>query len=209
MQNASLQLIGLTGGIGSGKSTITNWFKQKGIPVMDADAIAHSLVYPGSPAWQAILVQFGQSILNPNHSLNRQKLASLVFSSPKAKKQLEHILHPLIQQEMLRQAILLKQKGHSIILYSAPLIFEANLQHLFDAVILVTCTTKQQIERICKRDGLSQQEAIARIESQMPLSEKKKHTPYQIDNSGSLAETKQQLERLWLQLQKKNDGIVP
>ena len=166
-------LVGLTGGVATGKSTVAKMFKQCGAIVIDADELAYEVVKPGKPAWKEIVELFGKAVLNQDRSLNRQVLGRIVFGNPKKRRQLEHIIHPRVARE---QARLTKQVARidpkAVVIYDVPLLFEAGIDTRVDITIVVTADRKTQIARLKKRNGLSYTEAIRRIRSQMPLAKK-------------------------------------
>lgn len=166
-------LVGLTGGVATGKSTVANMFKQCGAPVIAADLLARQVVEPGKPAWRAIVKLFGKTVLNPDRSLDRQALGSIVFRNPKKRRQLERIIHPRVareQQRLVRR--IAKRKPRAVILYEVPLLFEAGVDKRVDRIIVVIADRETQIARLKKRNGLSRAEALRRIRSQMSLTKK-------------------------------------
>lgn len=195
-----MKCFALTGGIASGKSTVSTLLAKANIPIINADLLAREVVLPNSEGIRQIAENFGQEFLNESGGLDRKKMADLVFSDVQARKKLEDITHPLIS-EKLRFALskLLSQKVPYVI-YEAPLIFEKGLQTFFAATILVIVKTPIQEERLIKRDNISIAEARKRIKAQMPTAQKVKMTHFEIDNSGSLAQTQEQLQRIWFQL---------
>lgn len=171
--SAAMILVGLTGGVATGKSTVAKMFKQCGAVVIDADELAHEVVKPGTPAWREIVAFFGKTVLNQDRSLNRQALGSIVFRNPKKRRQLERIIHPRVARE---QARLTKQAARAdptaVVIYDVPLLFEAGIDTRVDKTLVVTADRETQLARLKKRNGLSRVEAIRRIRSQMPLSKK-------------------------------------
>ncbi len=180
-----MKWIGLTGGIATGKSTVTGLIESRGFSVIDADQISHELTQISEPGYQEILSHFGADILDPSFRLDRKKLGEIIFSSPAQKKILENILHPLIQDRVQELKEFYKLKGKSVLFYDVPLLFENNLSEQFDAVLMIWCQPEIQVMRLINRNSLSQGQAEQRIMSQMPLSEKIKKATYCIDNSGS------------------------
>jgi dephospho-CoA kinase len=166
-------LVGLTGGVATGKSTVANMFKQCGAVVIDADLLARQVVEPGKPAWRAIVKLFGKTVLNPDNSLNRHALGAIVFLHPAKRRALEAIVHPRVARE---QARLTKQAArkdpHAVVIYDVPLLFEAGIDKRVDQTIVVTADQTTQVSRLKKRDDLSRAEALRRIHSQMPLTRK-------------------------------------
>ena len=166
-------LVGLTGGVATGKSTVAKMFKQCGAVVIDADQLARDVVKPGKPAWRAIVTLFGKTVLNPDRSLDRQALGSIVFRNRTKRRQLERIIHPRIareQQRLVRRVA--KRKPHAVVIYEVPLLFEAGVDKRVDEIIVVTADRETQIVRLTKRNSLSRAEALRRIRSQMPLAKK-------------------------------------
>ena len=180
-------LVGLTGGVATGKSTVAKMFKQCGAIVIDADELAHEVVKPGKPAWREIVGLFGKAVLNQDRSLNRQTLGSIVFRNPKKRRQLEHIIHPRVAREqtrLTRQAARTDPKA--VVIYDVPLLFEAGIDKRVDTTIVVTADRETQIARLKKRNGLSRTDAIRRIKSQMPLQKKCLLADVQIDGTKRL-----------------------
>ena len=166
-------LVGLTGGIATGKSTVAKMFKQCGAAVINADLLARQVVEPGKPAWRAIVKLFGKTVLNQDRSLDRQALGSIIFHNPKKRRQLERIIHPRVAREQARLTKAITRKDpNAVVIYEVPLLFEAGVDKRVDKIIVVTADRNIQIARLKKRDGLSRAEAIRRIRSQMPLAKK-------------------------------------
>jgi dephospho-CoA kinase len=166
-------LVGLTGGVATGKSTVAKMFKQCGAVVIDADELAHEVVKPDKPAWQEIVKTFGKAVLNPDRTLNRRKLGAVVFGNRTKLRRLEHIIHPRVAREQTRLARhAARNDPQSVVIYDVPLLFEAGVDKRVDKIIVVTADRKTQIARLKKRNSLSRAEAIRRIHSQMPLAKK-------------------------------------
>lgn len=166
-------LVGLTGGVATGKSTVAKMFKQCGAIVIDADELAHEVVKPGKPAWREIVKTFGKTVLNADSTLNRRKLGAVVFRNQTKRRRLERIIHPRVAREQTRLTKQAARKDpHAVVFYDVPLLFEADIDKRVDRTIVVTADQKTQIARLKKRNGLSRAEAIRRIKSQMPLSKK-------------------------------------
>ncbi|MEC2071708.1 dephospho-CoA kinase [Alkalihalophilus marmarensis] len=189
-------LIGLTGGIASGKSTVSNWLSEHGYPIIDADKIARDVVEPGMGAYEGIVGQFGREILFEDGTINRKKLGSIIFKDVKKRSELNQIVHPAVRREMLAQKDRYEAEGHETIIFDIPLLFESNLFHLVDRVMLVYVDKQTQLNRLLERDQAGSEDAKARIASQLPLEDKKSRADYIIDNSGSLEETFQQLKNV-------------
>jgi dephospho-CoA kinase len=166
-------LVGLTGGVATGKSTIAKMFEQCGAVVIDADELARDVVRPGKPAWREIVKLFGRTVLNQDRSLNRQTLGSIVFRNPIKRRQLERIIHPRVAREQVRLTKAIARKDpKSVVIYEVPLLFEARIDKRVDKIIVVTTDRETQIARLKKRNGLSRAEAIRRVNCQMPLAKK-------------------------------------
>lgn len=166
-------LVGLTGGVATGKSTVAKMFKRCGAVVIDADELARDVVKPGEPAWREIIALFGKTVLNQDRSLNRQALGSIVFRNLKKRRQLERIIHPRVAREqarLTRQAA--RRDPKAVVIYDVPLLFEAGIDKRVDTTIVVTADRETQVARLKKRNGLSRSEAVRRIRNQMPLSKK-------------------------------------
>lgn len=186
-------VIGLTGGIASGKSTVSNMIKELGIPVIDADAEARLAVEEGEKAYNEIVHHFGESILLEDGSIDRAKLGAIIFNDEKQRLVLNSIVHPAVRIKMLRKKEDYTNKGHQFIVMDIPLLFESKLTAMVDKVIVVYVDDLVQLERLKSRNGFSEEEAKARIASQMPLKEKKKLADAVINNNGTIEETKVQL----------------
>jgi len=177
-------LVGLTGGIATGKSTVANMFERCGAVVIDADALAHQVVEPGKPAWRAIIETFGKAVLNPDRTLNRQALGAVVFRSRTKLRRLEQIIHPRVAREqarLTRQAA--RKDPKAVVIYDVPLLYEAGIDKRVDTTIVVTADRETQIARLKKRNGFTRTEAIRRIRSQMPLKEKAAAADYLLDGT--------------------------
>lgn len=185
--------IGLTGGIASGKSTVTEMIRGLGIPVIDADQIARDVVKAGEEAYEQIIQTFGQDILQENGEIDRAKLGAIVFYNEQERKKLNAIVHPAVRRRMLAEKEAYVQKGAKTIVLDIPLLFESELTHFIDKIIVVYVDDDIQLERLMKRNGFSKEEALARIRSQLPLHEKVKKADAVINNNGTIEETKQQL----------------
>ncbi|BDG46186.1 dephospho-CoA kinase [Parageobacillus sp. KH3-4] len=189
--------IGLTGGIASGKSTVTKMIRELGIPVIDADQIARDVVKMGEEAYKQIIQTFGQDILQENGEIDRTKLGAIVFHNEQERKKLNAIIHPVVRRRMLAEKEAYVQKGAQTVVLDIPLLFESELTHLVDKIIVVYVDDDVQLERLMKRNGFSKEEALARIRAQMPLREKVKKADAVIDNNGTIEETKQQLLQIF------------
>lgn len=186
----AIPILGLTGGIATGKSTVSNLFKNLGITVVDADLIAREVVAPQTPALKEIAKQFGPEILLDNGELNRAKLRQIIFKNEADKSWLNNLLHPIIRQEIIKQ--LSEAKGPYVIL-DAPLLLENGLDQLCVKTIVVDIPSEQQIERGASRDNVTKEQIIKIIGSQMPRTEKLEKADLIIDNSGSIENTQNQV----------------
>ncbi len=176
-------LIGLTGGIASGKSLAAEELKRLAAHIIDADEIAREVVKPASPACNKIVKEFGEKIINPDKTLNRKALGKIVFSNPLLRKRLEQITHPRILDEIDKRILAIQDKDQkAMIIIDAALLIEVGLHKKMDKVIVVYADEKTQITRSMKRDGLSYNEAKKRISAQMPLQEKKEYADFVIEN---------------------------
>lgn len=177
-------LIGLTGGVATGKSTVAKMFKQCGAIIIDADELAREVVLPGKPAWRGIVRQFGKSVLNADRTINRQALGAIVFSCPVKRRVLERLIHPRVAREQRRLTREAARKDPSaVVIYDVPLLFEAGIDKRVDKIIVVTADRSTQITRLKNRNGLTRSEALRRIRSQMPLSEKLRKADMVIDGT--------------------------
>lgn len=195
MQPVTL-VIGLTGGIASGKSTVAQMFQQRGITVVDADVIAKEAVEKGMPAYRKITETFGSGVLLETGDIDRKKLGELVFKNEEKRMQLNAIVHPEVRKTMIRERDEAIQAGERFVVLDIPLLYESGLEHLADKVIVVWIPKKLQLERLMKRNSLNEEEALNRIHAQLPLDEKRKKADAVIDNSGCLEDTENQLQRL-------------
>ncbi len=189
------RVIGLTGGIGTGKSTVARMFEARGVPVVDADAVAREVVAPGTVGNAEIAAAWPQTVA-PDGAIDRKKLAAIVFGDPAARARLEAITHPLIQQASASRLTDLAGQGHPLALYEAALLVESGRWRDFDGLIVVTASPERQIERAVARGGLSHDEAAARVKAQLPTDEKARVATHVIDNDGPLAETERQVDRV-------------
>ncbi len=194
-------LVGLTGGIGSGKSQVAQMFKRLGAYLIDADQLAHEAVQPDRPVLKRIVEAFGPEILNPDGTLERATLGRQVFDDAEKRELLNSIVHPYVFREEERRRKEIAQKDpKAIVLFDAALLIETGSDQLMDKVILVTIDRRKQIGRIMKRDGLSREEAVRRIEAQMPQSKKKSRADYMIDGGQPLDAVEAQVGQIYKEL---------
>ncbi|MCY8093773.1 dephospho-CoA kinase [Bacillus haynesii] len=189
-------VIGLTGGIASGKSTVAQMFQQCGITVVDADVIAKEAVEQGMPAYQKIVETFGQGVLLETGDIDRRKLGEIVFANEEKRLQLNAIVHPEVRKMMIKQRDEAIRAGERFVVLDIPLLYESGLEHLTEKVIVVWVPKELQLERLMKRNRFNEDEALNRIHAQHSLDEKKKRADAVIDNSGSLKDTEAQLHQL-------------
>ncbi|WP_200761018.1 dephospho-CoA kinase [Effusibacillus dendaii] len=196
-----VMIAGLTGGIASGKSTVSKMFRELGAPIVDADIIARLVVEPDRPAWQGIVEEFGTEILLSDRTIDRTKLGSIIFADASRRDKLNRIVHPRVREEAARQVEqFLREDPKRPILQDVPLLIETGLYKQMDKVIVVYVNEETQLQRLMQRDGSTKAEAMQRIRAQMPIEEKKKFADFLIDNSGSLEGTRQQVEQIWEEL---------
>ncbi|CAG8441810.1 9442_t:CDS:2 [Acaulospora morrowiae] len=191
-----MKIIGLTGGISSGKSTVSRMFIRRKIPVIDGDLLARQVVEPGRPAFKLIVKHFTPEILQEDGTLNREKLGNIIFSDEKQRKILNKCTHPFIRTEILKLLIWYWIKGERIIVLDAPLLIESGLNRYIRTVLVVYCPERLQLTRLVERDKISESAARQRISSQMPLKEKVKHANYVIDNSADIKTTEEQVDKI-------------
>lgn len=189
--------LGLTGGIATGKSTVSKYLKEKkGLPVLDADDIAHQIMGPNQPILTEISETFGADYINDDGSLNRQKLGALVFNDDQARQKLDDLTHPRIFCAFEAQMLELESVGTALVVLDIPLLFENEQRLTYDAIAVVVTTEHTQLKRLMQRNALTESEAMARIQSQMPLVEKKASADYVIQNNGTPAETYKQVDQM-------------
>ncbi|MEH7157640.1 dephospho-CoA kinase [Neobacillus drentensis] len=197
-------VIGLTGGIASGKSTVSNIFKEMNITVVDADIEARLAVMKGETAYHKIIADFGEGILMDTGEIDRQKLGSIIFNQADKRQRLNEIVHPEVRKRMNDQVEKAKQNGEEVIVLDIPLLFESKLTYMVDKTILVFVDNETQLKRLMVRNNLSVEDAEARIHSQMPLADKIKLADAVINNNGAIEETKKQLLNVLVQFGIKN-----
>jgi dephospho-CoA kinase len=192
-----MRVIGLTGGIATGKSSIARFFLDRGAAVIDADQLAREAVEPGSRGLAEVIAAFGTGVLVPDGRLDRKHLGNLVFSDSRKRIQLEGILHPEIKRLAEKRIADTAATGQRVVFYMAPLLIEAGVTERVDEVWVVTLRPEVQLERLEMRDRISRAEAQRIVDSQMPLAEKEKYGRVVIDNSGSPEETGRLLAEIW------------
>lgn len=192
-----MRIIGLTGGIASGKTTVARMLAELGAVIVDADQISREAVMPGSAALTALVEEFGPDILLPDGALDRARVARTVFRDPEARKRLEAILHPAIRQLAHKRLTELREAGTEVVLYVAPLLIEAGAVSIVDEIWVVHVEQATQISRLMARDGITEQEALQRIAAQMPMEEKRKYGKVVIENGQGIAQTEKQVRQIW------------
>jgi dephospho-CoA kinase len=188
------RIIGLTGGIASGKSVVSRTLKGLGMTVVDADAISHEILAKDNAIRQEVVRTFGTEVLNKGGDIDRGKLGGIVFQGPERRKTLESILHPPIREEMWKRAR--ESSGEDVVL-DVPLLIETGAHKRVDLVVLVYATRELQIQRLMARDGISREEAVRRIDTQLSLEVKVSYAHYIINNTGSVEETEEQVIRFY------------
>jgi dephospho-CoA kinase len=191
-------LIGLTGGIASGKSTVAKLLASYGAETIDADQVARDVVLPGSVGLQAVVNEFGAEVLSDSGELDRDLLGQIVFKEPEKRKALEQILHPLIKK---RTTELLAASNSSVVVYAVPLLVEANVDYPFDMILTVEAGVENQVERIVRSRGLSEADALRRIDAQASTAERSERADFVIDSSGTHGQLEQQIAALWRKIE--------
>ena len=186
--------IGLTGGVGCGKSTVSRYLSSLGIPIVDGDRIAHEATEPGSAVMREIARVFGEDMLREDGTLDREKLAALVFSDEEKRQTLNGIIHPYVWRKAAAQMLAAEAVGHSLIVLDMPLLIEIGWHLRVESIWVVVVPKETQIERVCQRDGATREQALARIRMQMPTDKKIGYADIVIDNSGTMEETYRQVD---------------
>jgi dephospho-CoA kinase len=189
-------IIGLTGSIASGKSTVSKMLKERGFAIIDADEVARLVVEPGTETLEKIVNTFGVEMLKEDGTLNRVRLGDRIFGDVKERKKLNDLIHPAIRTEMIHQRDEWIQKGANTIIMDIPLLFESKLQHYVDNILVVSVTEDVQLERLMVRNELTEDEAKSRIRTQLPIKEKEGSADAVIFNNGTLDETENQLKTI-------------
>jgi dephospho-CoA kinase len=197
-----MRVVGLTGGIASGKSTVARMLADLGAQIVDADQVARQVVEPGEPAYEEIVAAFGKEVLLPDGQgmIDRKKLGAMVFADPEKRKRLNAITHPRIAAETQKRLMALGAAGQRVAVYEAALLVENGVHRGLGGLIVVACSEMEQITRIMRRDNLSQEEAVQRVRAQAPLSDKVAVATWVIDTNGSLEATKKQVEKVWAEI---------
>ncbi|MFD2370041.1 dephospho-CoA kinase [Brevibacillus sp. GCM10020057] len=193
-------ILGLTGGIATGKSTVTGMLRERGIPVIDADQIAREVVEPGKPAYEAIVRHFGREILLADGQIDRKKLGEIVFSDESQRQKLNAIVHPEVRRVMREEAEAAEAGGADIVFMDIPLLFESKLQHMVEKIVVVYAPADMQLARMIERDELEEEQAQKRLRAQFPIDQKRADADFLIDNSASREETERQVEEMLAQI---------
>ncbi|KAG5568662.1 hypothetical protein H5410_064319 [Solanum commersonii] len=197
-----MRIVGLTGGIASGKSTVSNLFKAHGIPVVDADVVARNILMEGTGGWKKVVAAFGEDILLDNGEVDRAKLGQIVFSDLEKRQLLNRLLAPFISHGMLMEVLKLWIKGCSIIVLDVPLLFEAKIDKWTKPIVVIWVDPETQLQRLMTRDGSMEEEAKSRINAQMSLDLKRSKADIVIDNTSSLEALHEQFQEVLTQITK-------
>lgn len=196
-------LLGVTGGVATGKTTVARMLEELGAPIMDFDVLSRLVVEPGKQAWREIVDYFGEQVLLKDKTLNRKRLSEIIFQDAEKRKKLESFIHPKLGEEFANLVTGYASRDPNVIIQVVvPLLLEVNMQHLFHKLLLVYIPEQMQIERLVKRDGVSQEMAAKMLASQWPIEEKRGYADFIVDNSGSLEQTRGQVEKIWEELKK-------
>ena len=196
-----MKVIGLTGGISSGKSTVSQFLAELGAVIIDADKVGHEAFKPDSEAWREVVAAFGRQIITANGAVDREKLGEIVFSNSEARARLNQIMHPRMYNLVKTRLDEYRRQGASIIVLEAPLLLEAGWTSLVDEVWVTTASEATVLKRLRERTGLSEKESLARIRSQLPTEKRVKHADVVINTDCSLEELKAKVKELWQELQ--------
>ncbi len=191
-----MKLVGLTGGVGSGKSTVAAMLRELGAEVVDADEASHAVYEPGTPGFAAVIRDFGEDYVRKGR-IDRKALGELVFKDPDALRRLNAIVHPLVRDWMAQRTAEALERGADVVVQDVPLLFENKLEELFPTVVLVWVPREVQVDRLVKGRGFTPERAGAVISAQMPIDEKRGRATHVVDNSGTKESTRPQVERLW------------
>ncbi|SEM97618.1 dephospho-CoA kinase [Lihuaxuella thermophila] len=203
-------ILGLTGGIATGKSTVAAMLKERGAVLIDADQVARDVVEPGTEGLERIRERFGNGVIQEDGRLNRAALGKIIFKDEALRKELNRLLHPLIMEEMQqRTGSALAKNPHAIVIWDVPLLIEENLTQFVEKVIVVYVPESVQLQRLMKRNALSEEEARERMAAQLSIEEKKRVADFVIDNSDSLEMTERQVDQLWNYLTLKSGSNQP
>ena len=195
-----MTIIGLTGSIASGKSTVSEMFVELGAHLIDYDVLAREVVEPGQKAWEGIVEEFGEEVLNHDSTLNREKLGKIVFDNPEKLQKLNQITHPAVFDEADKKVKeLVSYNTNALIIKDVPLLIETGSHNTVDKVVVVSAQREIRLKRLMER-GFTEEESLKRIDSQMPIREKEKYADFVIQNDGSLSSTRDQVQKIYQQL---------
>jgi dephospho-CoA kinase len=194
-----VKLIGLTGGVGTGKSTVAEMLRELGAVVVDADEASHAVYEPGTPGFEAVAGEFGDFYVSDGH-IDRQRLGELVFKDAASRRRLNAIVHPLVREWMAARTAEAVERGADVVIQDVPLLFENGLEPLYSSVVLVYVPEEMQLERLVQGRGFTAERARAVIGTQVPIEEKRRRAHIVIDNSGTREQTREQVEQLWARL---------
>jgi dephospho-CoA kinase len=195
-----MRVIGLTGGIGTGKSSVSRLLREKGVTVIDADEATRAVQSRGSEGLRRLVDEFGTSILTSEGDLDRGRLAAVAFADPEARRRLNAIVHPLVREWMADRQMAAEARGEPHVVLDIPLLFESRGAAGFDDVILVYAPEEVALRRLVEQRGMSEEQARARIAAQMPIEEKRELAQHVIDNTGTLQQLRTQTERVWAEV---------
>ena len=198
-------LVGLTGGIGSGKSTVAHLLEERGAVVFDADVIARTVVEPGTPGHSAVVERFGANVLAPGGELDRDALASIVFADPAARRDLEAIVHPEVRR-LFAEGSEAYRDTNRVVVFSAPLLVETGMHTAFDVLIVLSTRVETQVERLMRERGMSEDAVLARIAAQAPMEAKAEVADVLLPNEGDLDELREGVDRVWADLSARATG---
>lgn len=194
-----MKVIGLTGGVGSGKSTVAEMLRELGATVIDADQAAHEVYAPGTRGFEAVVAEFGSDFVRDG-AIDRERLGMLVFNDAAALRRLNAIVHPLVREWMAARTAEAFERGDQIVIQDVPLLFENGLEGLFSSVLLVYAPAEVQLERLVEGRRVPPERARAIIAAQMPIEEKRRRAHHVVDNSGTIEQTRSQVEEVWAQM---------
>jgi len=203
-----VKLVGLTGGIATGKSTVAAMLREFGAKIINADDLARVIIQPGKEAWKEIVAAFGNDILRPDKTIDREKLRKIIFEDEKARAKLDSITHPRIRALALARAQELAAKGSEVVIYEAPLLYENEAHTWLSPIVVVSCDDATQRQRLKARDRLGEAEIDQHIQAQMPLAQKKSLADYVIENDGDLDDLKRQVRDVWTKVSGAKQSAV-
>jgi len=200
---STILLLGVTGGVATGKSAVSAMLEELGAPVIDFDVLARAVVESGKPAYHEIVSFFGRQVLNEDGTINRKRLSEIIFADMEQRKKLESFTHPRIGEAYIEQVLRHSvENPNAIIQVVVPLLIESNMNFMFDKILVVYISEHDQVERLREREGIDEQGAANMVRSQMTIEEKKGYADYIIDNSGTIEETRRQVRQLWVELKR-------